>query len=81
MSPNNAELIIPKFIVRDRKQEIEYWDAQMKLALDKMEQHDLEVGPNFLWNHNIISTKRDALFSAQGTDNDPRRGHRAFAET
>ncbi|TRY75655.1 hypothetical protein TCAL_00505, partial [Tigriopus californicus] len=40
MSPNDAELIIPQFIVRDRQQEIAYWDDQMKQACEKMEQHD-----------------------------------------
>ena len=43
VSPDEAELPIPKFIVHDREKEILYWEEQMTRARAKLEQADVLV--------------------------------------
>lgn len=41
--PSEVELVIPKFVLRSRHKEIEYWDDQMQQALAKMLHSELDV--------------------------------------
>ena len=43
MTPSEAELIVPKFVITDRDKEIKYWAEQMELAKSKMEQEGGDV--------------------------------------
>ncbi len=42
-SPADVELVVPRFILRERKEEIKYWDQQMELALAKLRLSGTEV--------------------------------------
>jgi len=48
LTPSEVELTIPSYVLRDRADEIEYWDGQMKLAMQKMGTADVVVS-FFLW--------------------------------
>lgn len=43
ISPSEIDLVIPKFVTRDRVEEIDYWTEQMTQAVGKMELSELEV--------------------------------------
>ncbi len=43
MTPSEAELIVPKFVITDRAKEIKYWAEQMEMAKSKMEQDGTDV--------------------------------------
>ncbi len=43
LTPSEVELTIPSFVLRDRAEEIEYWDDQMKQAMTKMGTADVAV--------------------------------------
>ena len=43
LSPEEVDLVIPRFILRDRQSELEYWGEQMKDARSKMDQEDVGV--------------------------------------
>jgi len=43
LTPSEVELTIPSFVLRDRAEEIEYWDEQMKLAMQKLGTGDVTV--------------------------------------
>ena len=43
IGPDEAELVIPGFILRDREKELVYWKDQMRTAQEKLEQTALEV--------------------------------------
>jgi len=54
MSPFEAELVVPRFIRRDRKEQIDYWKAQMDAAVAKMDAE--EAGPT-----GVIMTPEEAI--------------------
>ena len=43
ISPSEIDLVIPKFVTRDRVEEIEYWTEQMTQAVGKLDRSELEV--------------------------------------
>ena len=43
LTPSEVELTIPSFVLRDRAEDIEYWDEQMKLAMQKLGTGDVTV--------------------------------------
>ena len=70
ISPSEIDLVIPKFVTRDRVEEIEYWTEQMTQAVGKMELSEREVREPHLLQifhppPNIFFTGRSALFLRQ----------------
>ena len=70
ISPSEIDLVIPKFVTRDRVEEIEYWTEQMTQAVGKMELSEREVREPHLLTKchpppNIFLTGRSALFLRQ----------------
>ena len=60
-SPTEAELIIPRFIKRDREREIVYWEKEMEKAVEKLEQSELErskKGPIFTIEEALLLIQR-----------------------
>jgi hypothetical protein len=49
LTPEDTELSVPRYVLRDRAKEIAYWDDQMTEALAKMEQSELEVRSARAW--------------------------------
>ena len=43
LTPSEVEITIPSYVLRDRVEEIEYWDNQMKLAMQKLGTADVVV--------------------------------------
>ena len=43
LTPSEVEITIPSYVLRDRTEEIEYWDNQMTLAMQKMGTADVVV--------------------------------------
>ena len=52
--PEEAELVIPRFIVRDREKEIQYWRERMDQARERMQKEEVEVRMDLLEVKNII---------------------------
>ena len=42
-NPSEVELIVPKFVITDRIQSINYWAEQMELAKSKLKDNTKEV--------------------------------------
>jgi hypothetical protein len=55
LTPSEVELTIPSFVLRDRADEIAYWDEQMKMATQK-----LGTGEVVVSSHNVNS--RGSMF-------------------
>ena len=43
LTPSEVELIVPKFVITDRDDEIKYWKNQMEDAKSKMDEEVKEV--------------------------------------
>lgn len=41
--PSEVELVVPRFVLRDRSKEIAYWADQMAQAMAKMAHSELDV--------------------------------------
>ncbi len=50
LSPSEINLVIPRFVKRDRAKEIDYWAGQMAQAIGKLELSELEVSACTLLN-------------------------------
>jgi hypothetical protein len=43
LTPSEIELVIPRFVKRDRARDLEYWSEQMAHAVDKLELSEFEA--------------------------------------
>ena len=58
LTPSEVEITIPSFVLRDRFDEIEYWDDQMKMAKQKMGTEDVVVSFMQLLDNNYLLCRR-----------------------
>ena len=58
LTPSEVEITIPSFVLRDRFDEIEYWDDQMKMAKQKMGTEDVVVSFMQLLENNYLLCRR-----------------------
>ena len=55
LTPSEVEITIPSYVLRDRVEEIEYWDNQMKLAMQKLGTADVVVSSGVFYLSQTVS--------------------------